>query len=105
MMKKPPILFIFLLLITIIYGESETSTNNQHHVAYVFLSFAIFIVYCTLLVVYVFRYRIFKKSVTTKTDSQGNLHIYNRIKPDHDRYFAINRCLRRLKMNIERLNE
>jgi hypothetical protein len=100
MIKKRLTLFLLLFLITIVHTESEVSANNQHKVAFVFLSFAIFIVYCTLLLVYIFRYRIFRKSVPMKIDSKINFSNHNKIQPGYDQYFVINRFLRRLKANI-----
>lgn len=81
------------------------STTNQYEVPFVFLSFAITIVYITLLFVYIFRYRIFKKSIPIEIDSQGNFFNYNRILPKYDQYYKLNRFLYRLKMIKKRMNE
>ena len=65
--------------------------NEQNRVPFVFLVFAIILVYGTLIVVYLFRNRLFKRSVDRSTIKHQ--------KSFPDRYFLINRCLHRLKAN------
>ena len=100
MMKQPAMLFIFPSLLTVSSAESDVSTHSQYQVPFLFLSVAIAIVYCTLLFVYIFRYRIFRKSATIEIDSQGNSSQHNGMQlQKDDRYFALNRFLHRLKTN------
>ena len=102
MMKQLWVLYIFLLYLVTTKGESDNSTLNQYQVPFIFLSFAIAIVYFTLLFVYVFRYRIFRKPVPIKIGSQSRFSNRHRIPIKHD---VLNRLLHRLKPTTKRLNE
>ena len=95
-------LFMSLFFMIIIHAKSEVSTNNQHKMAFVFLSIAIFIVYFTLLLVYIFRYAIFRNSATKEKKNQTHFSNANSMKHDHNQYFAINRFLSRLKTDVVR---
>lgn len=88
--KKPLTLFTFAVLVTNITANLEQSTNSRYKIAFIFLSLAIFMVYSTLLLIYIFRYRIFKNTVTKENH-----------KSEHDRYFLINQLLHNIRENLE----
>jgi hypothetical protein len=79
-------------------GQAELPRNNQHRVAFVFLAFAVFIVYGTLLVVYMCRYRFFTPAPDRRTHFSSN----ERLKSIPDQYVAINRWLHRLKADTDK---
>lgn len=76
---------------SIVFSMIIKMWNEQNRVPFVFLVFAIILVYGTLIVVYLFRNRLFKRSVDRSTIKHQ--------KSFPDRYFLINRCLHRLKAN------
>ena len=92
------LVFTFLLCMASADAQAELPRNNQHQIAFVFLFFAVFIVYGTLLVVYLCRYRFFPPA----PDRRAHFSSSERLKSIPDQYSAINRLLHRLKADTDK---